>query len=148
MHVDVASALSVFAVNVQIKQFAIFQCLWRTEITVEVITWYHILSLTYSGCICRGHKRFWLVDWYDIAHTKIDGVNFSLPHIRWVWWSCVLNCYMLSSLPCFCAFCWSAIPTFLMFFIFLYHIACLLSQAIWYTAYVLYDKIPIEYNFL
>ena len=26
-------------------------------------------------------------------------------------WNCVLNCYMLSSLPCFPAFCWSATPT-------------------------------------
>ena len=26
-------------------------------------------------------------------------------------WSCVLNCLMLSSLPCYPAFCWSAIPT-------------------------------------
>ena len=25
---------------------------------------------------------------------------------------CILNCFMLSSLPCFCIFCWSAIPTF------------------------------------
>ena len=30
---------------------------------------------------------------------------------RYVGWSCVLNCFMLSSLPCFYAFCWSAIPT-------------------------------------
>ena len=40
---------------------------------------------------------------------------------RYVGWGCILNCFMLSSLPCFCAFCWSAIPihlvTFLMFFI-------------------------------
>ena len=26
-------------------------------------------------------------------------------------WGCVPNCFMLSSLPCFPAFCWSAIPT-------------------------------------
>ena len=26
-------------------------------------------------------------------------------------WSCVLNCFMLSSLPCFYAFCWSSIST-------------------------------------
>jgi len=30
---------------------------------------------------------------------------------RYVGWGCMLNCYMLSSLPCFYAFCWSAIPT-------------------------------------
>ena len=28
----------------------------------------------------------------------------------YVGWSCVLNCLMLSSLPCFYALCWSAIP--------------------------------------
>ena len=33
------------------------------------------------------------------------------PHQRYVGWSGVLNCFMLSSLPCFYAFCWSAIPT-------------------------------------
>ena len=32
-------------------------------------------------------------------------------HIRYVGWGCILNCFTLSSLPCFCAFCWSAIPT-------------------------------------
>jgi len=26
-------------------------------------------------------------------------------------WGCILNCFMLSSLPCFYAFCWCAIPT-------------------------------------
>ena len=30
---------------------------------------------------------------------------------RYVGWGCKLNCFMLSSLPCFYAFCWSAIPT-------------------------------------
>ena len=26
-------------------------------------------------------------------------------------WGCIVNCFMLSSLPCFYALCWSAIPT-------------------------------------
>ena len=30
---------------------------------------------------------------------------------RIVGWGCILNCFMLSSLPCFLAFCWSAITT-------------------------------------
>jgi len=30
---------------------------------------------------------------------------------RYVGWDCIPNCFMLSSLPCFYAFCWSAIPT-------------------------------------
>ena len=30
---------------------------------------------------------------------------------RYVGWGCILNCFMLPSLPCFYAFCWSAIPT-------------------------------------
>ena len=30
---------------------------------------------------------------------------------RYVGWGCTRNCFMLSSLPCFYAFCWSAIPT-------------------------------------
>ena len=30
---------------------------------------------------------------------------------RYVGWGCMLNCFMLSSLPFFYAFCWSAIPT-------------------------------------
>ena len=30
---------------------------------------------------------------------------------RYVGWGCILNCFMLSSLPCFYAFHWSAIPT-------------------------------------
>jgi len=29
---------------------------------------------------------------------------------RYIGWGCILNCFMLSSLPCFYAFCWSAIP--------------------------------------
>jgi len=33
------------------------------------------------------------------------------PHQRYVGWSCVLDCFMLSSLLCLYAFCWSAIPT-------------------------------------
>ena len=44
---------------------------------------------------------------------------------RYVGWGCILNCFMLSSLPCFYAFCWSAIPTFLMFF-FIYF--CIIEQ--------------------
>jgi len=30
--------------------------------------------------------------------------------MRCVGWSCVLNCFIVSSLPCFYAFCWSAFP--------------------------------------
>ena len=30
---------------------------------------------------------------------------------RYVGWGCIPNCFVLSSLPCFYAFCWSAIPT-------------------------------------
>jgi len=30
---------------------------------------------------------------------------------RYVGWGCILNCFMLSSLPCFYVFYWSAIPT-------------------------------------
>ena len=41
----------------------------------------------------------------------------SLTMERYVGWSCVLNCFMLSSLLCFPALCQSAIPTFLMFFL-------------------------------
>ena len=39
---------------------------------------------------------------------------------RYVRWGCILNCFMLSSLPCFYAFCWLLslhLVTFLMFFI-------------------------------
>jgi len=53
--------------------------------------------------------------WYDLA--------------LYVGWSCILNCFMLSSLPCFYALCWSAIPSshyiFNDFFIFYYCIVCL-----------------------
>jgi len=52
------------------------------------------------------------------------------PHERYVGWSCVLNCFMLSSLPCFYAICWSAIPTSCYIFYFcdtngaMYHNLC------------------------
>ena len=32
-------------------------------------------------------------------------------------WGCIPDCFMLSSLPCFPAFCWSAIPTSCYYFI-------------------------------
>ena len=46
------------------------------------------------------------------------------PHQRYVGWSCVLNCFMLSSLPCFYAFCWSAIPTSSYIFNVFYSCSC------------------------
>ena len=51
---------------------------------------------------------------------KINGMSFyTLLELRfkvfdvdrYVGWGCILNCFMPSSLPCFYAFCWSAIPT-------------------------------------
>ena len=42
-----------------------------------------------------------------IAVTIPDHFNVE----RYVGWSCILNCSMLSSLPFFYAFCWFAIPT-------------------------------------
>ena len=38
--------------------------------------------------------------------------------------SCVLNCFMLSSVPCFYAFCWSAIPTSCYIFDIFYSCSC------------------------
>ena len=46
------------------------------------------------------------------------------PHERYVGWSCVLNCFMLSSLPCFYAFCWSTIPTSCYIFNAFYSCSC------------------------
>jgi len=40
------------------------------------------------------------------------GVARTAPDVeRYVGWWCILNCFTLSSLPCFYVFCWSAIPT-------------------------------------
>ena len=59
--------------------------------------------------------------WYRLSvgehrsKTHTSSVHNSTLHIfnveRYVGWGCILNCYMLSSLPCFYAFCCSAIPT-------------------------------------
>ena len=46
------------------------------------------------------------------------------PHQRYVGWSCVLNCFMLSSLPYFYAFCWSVIPTSCYIFNVFYSCSC------------------------
>ena len=60
--------------------------------------------------------------WGETCCSVIDG-KLQLKHAsaakksdmnknkRYVGWGCILNCFMLSSLPCFYAFCWSAIPT-------------------------------------
>ena len=46
----------------------------------------------------------------NIKNVKTPTLHI-FPHQRYVGGSCALNCFMLSSLPCFYAFCWSAIPT-------------------------------------
>ena len=50
-----------------------------------------------------------------IKNIKNSSVHNSTLHIfnveRYVGWGCILNCLMLSSLPCFYAFYWYAIPT-------------------------------------
>jgi len=47
-----------------------------------------------------------------INTSQLDNPTLHIfPHQWYVGWSCVLNCFMLSSLPCFYAFSWSAIPT-------------------------------------
>ena len=43
----------------------------------------------------------------DISGYIRERVNVE----RYVGWGCILNCFRLSSLPCFYPFCWSAIPT-------------------------------------
>jgi len=53
----------------------------------------------------------------DLSEISLcqGSVHNSTLHIfdvkRYVGWGCILNCFMLSSLPCFYAFCWSATPT-------------------------------------
>jgi len=56
-------------------------------------------------------------------HLKMENLGMGLDNTqysptlhtfnmeRYVGWGCILNCFMLSSLFCFPAFCWSAIPT-------------------------------------
>ena len=50
---------------------------------------------------------------YVLSVSLPSQMPYNLPlHVgRYVGWGCILNCFMLSSLPCFYAFCWSAIPT-------------------------------------
>ena len=56
---------------------------------------------------------------YQVQGQKLNlqysSVHNSTQHIfdveRYVGWCCILNCFMLSPLPCFYAFCCSAIPT-------------------------------------
>ena len=73
-------------------------------------------GLLLSYCRCRSSSPLSL-----IACLHRNKVGRSICHIfnveRYVGWSCVLNCFMLSSLLCFPALCQSAIPTFLMFFL-------------------------------
>ena len=63
--------------------------------------------------------------------TKNSSVHNTTLHIfnveRYVGWGCILNCFLLSSLPCVYAFCWSTIPTSCYkfnVFSFLYSIQC------------------------
>jgi len=50
---------------------------------------------------------------------------------RYVGWGCILNCFKLSSLPCFYAFCWSAIPTSCYIFNVFYSCYMYIQGAIW-----------------
>ena len=71
---------------------------------------------------------------YTYSRTLITwgnfiGIQYTTPpyisfHIKDIGWSCVLNCFMLSSLPCFCAFCWSVIPTSCYIFNVFYSCSC------------------------
>jgi len=69
-----------------------------------------VYSLVSAASEWREHGK-WECDNY---HQHIFNVE------RYVGWCCILNCFMLSSLHCFYAFCWSAISTsrytFLTFF--------------------------------
>ena len=55
----------------------------------------------------------WVQTLAEIAERALVHLCPTPPYIslRYVGWGCVLNCFMLSSLPWFYAFCWSAIPT-------------------------------------
>ena len=46
---------------------------------------------------------------YSSLHSALWSI--SLSHQRYAGWSCLLNCLCYHPLPCFYAFCWSAIPT-------------------------------------
>jgi len=49
-------------------------------------------------------------------NIKQFGIELHIFNLkRYVGWGCILNCFMLLSLPCFPAFCCSAIPTFIFF---------------------------------
>jgi len=48
-------------------------------------------------------------------------------------WGCILNCFMLSSLPCFYAFCWSAIPISCYIFNIFYSCIYMCGNSWWYS---------------
>jgi len=54
-----------------------------------------------------------LQNWQHIWTTEscISSTGSIFDVERYVGWCCILNSFMLLSLPCFYAFCWSAIPT-------------------------------------
>ena len=68
----------------------------------------------------KWHKKHWKCNemlGYHISKKhrnnvgKIATLQYTDPPYRYVGWSCIVNVFVLSSLPCFPAFCWSAIPT-------------------------------------
>jgi len=61
------------------------------------------------------------------SNSSVHNSNLHIFDVeRYVGWGCILNCFMLSSLPCFYAVCWSAIPTSCYIFNVFY--SCLISK--------------------
>ena len=61
---------------------------------------------------CPTRKKSCMKPWVcpnPLETPLATGLIFNVE--RYVGWGYILNCSMLSSLPCFYAFCWSAIPT-------------------------------------
>ena len=48
-----------------------------------------------------------------VQYTTPLYINFLMWMERSVGWGCILNCFMLSSLPCLCV-CWSANPSYIL----------------------------------
>jgi len=90
-----------------------------TDLTCDAAIGHVFFEVYLSALVLSGT---WLPQFPD---TSVYNPTLHIfPHQRYVRWSCVLNCFMLSSLPCFYAFCWSAIHTSCYIFNVFYSCSC------------------------
>jgi len=112
--------------------------------TVNTIHWHFHLPI--NACTMTYNWDFWL----QIPHTFIapkSHYRCKISPATYVGWGCIPNCYMLSSLPCFYALCWSAIPTscYILNVLILVEVVTESVQLLHYNNYVLYNFVAGSY---